>query len=139
MYMLLYVDDILLMGPNIMYINHIKTYISKEFEMKDLGKNFKILGMNIIRKREQKLLYISQQNYLINMLKTFDMLDFKFNSLYSAARHNLNSKNAYTSDTLLDIPYTEAIRSLMYIRVFIRLDIAYSISILSRFLIKISV
>ena len=50
-YLLLYVDDILIAAKNAAEIQNIKVMLSKEFEMKDLGAASKILGMEILRDR----------------------------------------------------------------------------------------
>jgi len=50
-YLLLYVDDMLIAAYNISSINELKVQLSNEFEMKDLGDAKKILGMEIQRNR----------------------------------------------------------------------------------------
>lgn len=52
-FLLLYVDDILLMSPNMDLISNVKKELSTEFEIKELGKASKILGTNITRDKEQ--------------------------------------------------------------------------------------
>nr|GEV43839.1 retrovirus-related Pol polyprotein from transposon TNT 1-94 [Tanacetum cinerariifolium] len=47
----LYVDDMLVAGPNIDCINKLKAQLAREFEMKHLGPANKILGMQIHRDR----------------------------------------------------------------------------------------
>ncbi|GAA0170797.1 transmembrane signal receptor [Lithospermum erythrorhizon] len=51
--LLLYVDDMLLVGKNIKKIADLKENLSKDFEMKDLGHAKHILGMEIRRDRAQ--------------------------------------------------------------------------------------
>lgn len=46
---LLYVDDILIASIDSLEIRKLKVALSKEFEMKDLGKARKILGMELLR------------------------------------------------------------------------------------------
>ena len=48
-YLLLYVNDILIAAKDIQDIQAIKCQLIKEFEMKDLGAATKILGMEIKR------------------------------------------------------------------------------------------
>ena len=50
-YLLLYVDDILIASKNEEEICKLKARLSKDFEMKDLGEAKKILGMEIARDR----------------------------------------------------------------------------------------
>ena len=48
-YLLLYVDDMLIDCKNMSKINRLKTQLQREFEMKNLGAGKKILGMEIHR------------------------------------------------------------------------------------------
>ena len=48
-YLLLYVDDMLIATNNIAEINILKKLLSKKFDMKDMGVAKKILGMEISR------------------------------------------------------------------------------------------
>ena len=58
--MLLYVDDILIVSNNKDETHKVKAYLKKEFEMKDLGGAKRILGIEIKRDRDKKLLFLSQ-------------------------------------------------------------------------------
>ena len=48
-FVILYVDDILLMGNDIELLDSIKAYLNKSFSMKDLGEAAYILGIKIYR------------------------------------------------------------------------------------------
>jgi len=61
-YLLLYVDDMLIASKSIFEINKLKTMLNNEFEMKNLGAAKKILGMEINRDRSVGKLYLSQKN-----------------------------------------------------------------------------
>jgi len=50
-YLLLYVDDMLIAARNKTHIQKLKTQLKKEFDMKDLGKAKKNLGMKFTRDR----------------------------------------------------------------------------------------
>jgi len=50
-YFLLYADDMLIVARNKTHIQKLKAQLKKEFDMKDLGKAKKILGMKITRDR----------------------------------------------------------------------------------------
>ena len=45
----LYVDDILIFGTNIDAINEVKSFLSKSFDMKDLGEANVILNIKLIK------------------------------------------------------------------------------------------
>ena len=76
-YLLLYVDDMLIASANMEAIKELKNLLQSEFEMKDLGVARRILGMDIIRKRNEGLLYLSQSSYVQKLLRRFNMLDSK--------------------------------------------------------------
>ena len=59
-FLILYVDDILLIGNDIPIMQSIKTWLSNKFFMKDLGKVSYILGIKIYRDRSKKMLGLSQ-------------------------------------------------------------------------------
>jgi len=62
-FLLLYVNDMLIVGQNLSRINSLKKELSKSFAMKDLGPARQILGMHISRDREAKKLWLSQEKY----------------------------------------------------------------------------
>jgi hypothetical protein len=51
-YVVLYVDDMFLVGNNMDVIEEVKSHLSSKFDMKDLGAANFILGMEIKRDRE---------------------------------------------------------------------------------------
>lgn len=57
--LLLYVDDILVVGSSKYEINNLREKLSKEFEMKDLDAAKQILGMKITRDRNTYTLKLS--------------------------------------------------------------------------------
>src|SRR4051812_20818815 len=72
-FLILYVDDILLMGNDIKLLESIKAYLNKCFSMKDLGEAAYILGIKIYRDRPRRLIGLSQSTYLDKILKKFNM------------------------------------------------------------------
>ena len=57
--LLLYVDDMLIVGHDANKIKSLKNELSKAFAMKDLGSAKQILGMQITRDRKNKKLWLS--------------------------------------------------------------------------------
>jgi len=51
-YLLLYVDDMLIASQNLLTIQKLKSLLNSEFEMKEMGAAKKFLGMEIKRVRE---------------------------------------------------------------------------------------
>ena len=58
-------------------INRLKAQISRTFEMKDLGVEKHILGMEIHRDRKNGKLWLSQQKYVDKVLEKFGMNNVK--------------------------------------------------------------
>ena len=57
--LLLYVDDMLIVGCDTSKIDQLKKELSKSFEMKDLGSISQILGIKISRDRTNGKLWLS--------------------------------------------------------------------------------
>ena len=72
-FLILYVDEILLIGNDIDFLDSIKGYLNKSFSMKDLGEAAYILGIKINRDRLRCLIGLSQSTYLDKVLKKFKM------------------------------------------------------------------
>ena len=69
--LIVYVDDIILMGDNVVGINHLKKGLATEFEIKDLGALRYFLGLEIARSK--KGIIFSQQKYMLDLLKKMGM------------------------------------------------------------------
>ena len=69
----LYVDDLLILGNSKQEISSIKNEFSTKFEMKGLGEAKVMLGIEIARDRKNRKLYISQQQYISEILERFNM------------------------------------------------------------------
>ncbi|GKC90446.1 retrotransposon protein, putative, ty1-copia subclass [Tanacetum coccineum] len=70
-YLLLYVDDILIACKSKSEIEYTKGLLRKEFDMKELGPVRKILGMEIIRDRGSRTLKVSQSGYVHKILNNY--------------------------------------------------------------------
>nr|GEV91020.1 retrovirus-related Pol polyprotein from transposon TNT 1-94 [Tanacetum cinerariifolium] len=70
-YLLLYVDDMLIACKSKAEIGSTKSLLKKEFDMKDLGEAKKILGMEIVKNRSRKILRVSQFGYVSKILNNF--------------------------------------------------------------------
>ena len=60
-YLLLYVDDMLIPSKSRCTINTLKKDLSSEFEMKDLGEAKKVIGMKITRDRRSGKVSLTQK------------------------------------------------------------------------------
>ncbi|KAG8472564.1 hypothetical protein CXB51_034519 [Gossypium anomalum] len=117
-YLLLYVDDMLIAAKDKGEIRKVKAQLSEEFEMKDLGPAKKILGMETFRDRKASKLYLSQKGYIEKVLCRFNMQSAKPISTPLAAHFRLSSALSPKLDDEIEykshVPYSSAMRSLMY-------------------------
>ena len=91
MYLLLYVDDILLMSDNVNEIKSLKTKLNSKFDMKDLGKAMRILGMEIVKNRTSKVITLKQSSNLEKILSKFSMIDVKPTSITVSGQFKFSS------------------------------------------------
>ena len=59
-----YVDDILLARNSLFFMNTIKSWLSLNFEMNDMGETEFILGVKIQRDYSKNLIALSQESYI---------------------------------------------------------------------------
>jgi hypothetical protein len=76
-FLVLYVDDILLIRNDIPVMNVVKSSLRKSFSMNDLGEVAYILGIKIYRDRSKRLIGLSQDAYIDRILNRFNMQDSK--------------------------------------------------------------
>ncbi|GJW03238.1 retrotransposon protein, putative, ty1-copia subclass [Tanacetum coccineum] len=76
-FLILYVDDILLIRNNVTMLQEVKSWLCMCFHMKDLGEASYILGIKIIRDRSKRLIALSQSANLEKILKKFWMENSK--------------------------------------------------------------
>ena len=76
-FLILYVDDILLIGNNFEMLSKVKIQLATQFQMKDLGEAQYVLGIKIIRDKNNKIIALSQENYIDSILSKYNMQDSK--------------------------------------------------------------
>lgn len=137
-FLILYVDDILLASNDLNMLHETKRFLSNNFEMKDLGDASFVLGIQIHRDRSRGILGLSQKNYIEKVLKRFGMQDCKPGDTPVAKGDKFCLKqcpnNILEVNEIQKIPYASAIGSLMYAQVCTRPDIAYIVGVLGRYL-----
>jgi hypothetical protein len=146
-YVLLYVDDLLLISKDLSQLQSIKAELSKRFEMKDLGEAQFILGLQIHRDRARRCLSLSQSQYVKTILSRFNMQDCKPASTPMSTGIKLRREEQPTAsvelkeqavgaqqDDMNEVPYAQAVGALMYAAMGTRPDIIYSTTALSQFL-----
>ena len=137
-FLLLYVDDMLIAAKSICEVDRLKALLCKEFDMKDLGTAKKILGMEIHRDRDSRKLWISHKNYIRKFLEKFNMQDANPVSTPLANHFKLSGsqcpKNEKEIEDMSKVPYASAVRCLMYAMVCTRPNLAHAVSTVSKYM-----
>lgn len=125
----LYVDDILIFGTNINAINEVKSFLSKSFDMKDLGEADVILNIKLIQ--DKSGITLTQSHYVEKVLNRFGFMDSKPSPTPYDPSVTLRKNKKETRDQLR---YSQIVGSLMYLASATRPDISFAVSKLSRFM-----
>ncbi|GJR53533.1 putative RNA-directed DNA polymerase [Tanacetum coccineum] len=135
-FLVLYVDDTLLIGNDIPTLQSVKEWLGKCFAMKDLGDASYILGIKIYKDRSKRLIGLSQDTYLDKILKIFKMENSKKGNLPLHHGIKISSDLCPNTDDELDkmshVPYASAIGSIMYAMTCTRPDVYFALSMVSR-------
>jgi hypothetical protein len=124
-----YVDDLLVTGSNKTQIEEFKAEMFDVFEMTNLGLMSYFFGMEV--KQSDDGIFICQQKYAKEILKKFHMESCKSTSTPMNLKEKF-SKNDGTNKAD-EGQYRSLIGCLMYLTV-TRSDIAFAVSLLSRFM-----
>nr|GEX98770.1 hypothetical protein [Tanacetum cinerariifolium] len=136
-FLILYVEDIIIMGNHIPSLQTVNDYLEKCFAMKDLREATFILGIKIYRDRSKRLIGLSQSAYMDKILKRYRMDNSKRGHIPMQERLDLSkTQGASTHEEvkrMQNIPYAYAVGSIMYAVRCIRPDVAFAQNITSRF------
>jgi hypothetical protein len=117
--LILYVDDILLASSDKNLLFETKGFLSSNFDMKDLCDASYVLDVEIHRDRTRGMLDLSQKVYIEKVLKMYNMHECSGTSILFVKGNNFGTfqspRNQLEIDQIKLIPYTSAIRSIMYV------------------------
>ncbi|GJU78918.1 retrotransposon protein, putative, ty1-copia subclass [Tanacetum coccineum] len=135
-FLVLYVDDILLIGNDIPMLQNVKDWLRKCFVMKDFVDATYIFGIKIYKDRSKRLIGLSQDTYLDKILKRFKMENSKKGNLPLHHGIKISSDLCPKTNDELDkmsrVPYASAIGSIMYAMTCTRPDVSFALSMVSR-------
>jgi hypothetical protein len=128
-----YIDDILVFTKDISLINNLyKDLIqTSNLEVTNLGEIKEFLGVEIIRDRTKRSLIITQRNFIAKILNKYNKQNNKPKVIPLPIGINL-SKNLEESTIKKD--FQTQIGSLIYLTIFTRPDLVYSVNYLARFM-----
>jgi hypothetical protein len=130
---LLYVDDILVLYANESSDKAIdtKNRLMQQYKMSNLGPAKKFLGLKIDRLPDGSIT-LSQPDYIDSMLQRFNMTDA--NTVDTPLHHKTHLDNIPATEREADSAlYLSIVGSIMYAALGTRPDIAYAVSVLSRY------
>jgi len=136
-FLILYVDDILLATNDLGLLSEAKRFLSNNFEMKDMCEAYYVIGIKIFRDKSQGLLGLSQNAYINKVLERLRMdkcsaspipiqKGDKF-SLMQCPKTDLEQKQ------MKNIPYAYVVGSLMYAQTCTRPYISFAVGMLGRY------
>jgi hypothetical protein len=131
-FLAMYVDDLLLFGPNLDDLQDIQDQLKQRFKMTDLGQLSHYLGMEITITPGK--LVLTQSTYLKKVLNQFGMEDCRpVSTPMEPEVANLLMPATDEADQATVKWYQQLIGSLMWPAVHTRPDLAYSVGVLSRY------
>jgi hypothetical protein len=137
-YLLLYIDDMLIASHDKSLIVELKAQLSHEFDMKYLGLAKKILGMEIQHDRHVGTLFLSQKSYIEKVLEKYNLNNCKSVATPFASHFKLSLRQCpVTKDEkehMSYISYSNAVGNLMYVMIYTRPNSAHAVSVVSRFI-----
>eukprot|EP00253_Pinus_taeda_P030704 PITA_30704 len=130
-YLVVYVDDLLMTGNNESHTTSIKKELRKGFEMTDLGYVHYYLGIEVTQ--HPKSIFLSQKKYIGDLLNRYGMAEC--NPLTTPMEQNLKLTSIEGKEFEDATKYRQLVGSLNYLTT-TRLDISFVVGIPSRFMQK---
>lgn len=136
-YVAIWVDDALIFSNDLEFVNHLKSELSKRFQMKDMGIASSALGIRITRNENDGTIKIDQSQYIADILKRYRMDESNPISAPLDINQKLSSEMCPTTEAerieMAKVPYMSAIGSLLFAAQITRPDISFAVNLLSRF------
>ncbi len=128
-FIIIYVDDLIITGNSNENIFDLKKLLKQEFEMKDLGKLHYFLGIEVIQ--YPKGIWLLQRQYALNKLSKYGMTGCKPISIPLEQNVKLSADEG---DLVEDITmYRRIVGSLIYMTI-TRPNLSYAVGVVSQFM-----
>ncbi|CAI7780888.1 unnamed protein product [Closterium sp. NIES-54] len=132
LFVLVYVDDLVLATPDRCALASVKEELQRRHTCTDLGELQHYLGLQITKDRAARTITLTQSHMVEQILMRFRFPFSKVQLTPLAVDHGLTappSDESFESNG----PYPELLGCLMYLMTCTRLDLAYPLSVLARF------
>ena len=134
---LVHVDDGMVTGSNVKLIKGFKEDMHAKYRLTDLGAVNWLLGIKITRDLINKTLSLSQHAYIDAIITRFNFDDLKPSSIPIDPSAPLSKSQSPSKiediNKMKNVPYREAVGSLMYAAMGTRPDIAFATSTVAQF------
>jgi hypothetical protein len=128
--LILYVDDIIMFSRNIKRIKEIIEGLKAKFGVTELGEPKYCLGIEIIRNRETKTLFLSQQGYIARIAEDHGMEKCKPAQIPADPNQVLRKFEGHQEHSC---EYRQLVGSLMFVMTSTRPDIAHALGEVARY------
>ncbi|THH04538.1 hypothetical protein EW146_g10151 [Bondarzewia mesenterica] len=132
------VDDFALLANSLVAIDEMKDALNHAFEMTDLGEIHWLLGIEIKRDRGARTISLSQRAYIDTILSRFNLENANPLSTATDPNSRLSISQCpsmpHQFEEMRNVPYQEAIGSVMYAALAARPDICFAVTYLSQFM-----
>ena len=130
----LYVDDVLVTGPNRNDILRLKNALNAKFHMTDLGPCAYYLGMTVTRDRANRIIRLGQAAYVERVLREHGMWEAKpVSTPMETSAKLVPAEDGFQAEQKQKTRYQSAVGSLMYAMLGTRPDLAFAVSVVSRY------
>ncbi|CAI7858081.1 unnamed protein product [Closterium sp. NIES-53] len=132
LYILVYVDDLVFATPDTEALAHVKSELQKRHTCTDLGNLTSYLRLRITQDRAQRTITLTRSHMVQQVLQRFG---FTYSSPQSTPLPTGHSLSAPPLDESVEPsgPYPELVGCLMYLMNCTRPDLAYPLSLLTRY------
>ena len=129
----IYVNDILIAGPDKRRIQRIKDQLYERFKITNLGECHYYLGMTVTRDRANRILRLGQAGYIQKFITEYGMWECKGTPTPMGTKKYSVAKEDFQATKASRTAYQSAVGSLIYAMLGTRPDIAYAVSVVSRY------
>lgn len=138
--MAVHVDDCTIAATSVGLVTKFKKDIGEHVKITDLGELNWLLGLEICRDRETRTISLSQRSYIDSIIRRYNLEDAK--PAATPMDTQLRLRTAQSPNTTLEyaqmqnIPYRQAVGSLMWASLGTHPDISFAVTTVSKFSTK---
>src|SRR5258708_33441229 len=130
----LYVDNITIMGSLLENVKQLKEKLSLHYEMSDLREIQSYLGMQICQDHSKRHIEVDQSGYIRSILDCFGMADANPHSTPLPTGADVHLIKNTTQATQAEVKHFQSlISSLLYVQIGTRPDISFAVSHLAQY------